>query len=87
MVKTAATEHAATSFPMYRKRFMTASMTSPAAGNKQRVADPDLFIQTVFNAAMTGRREARMAGKRLPKTPTNTEKIKPCMMSRGVIRK
>src|SRR6185295_6672614 len=42
--------------------------------------------QTSFRAAMTGRRAARMAGRKLPNMPTITEKINPWVASHGVMR-
>jgi hypothetical protein len=38
-----------------------------------------------FNAAMTGRREARIAGRKLPANPTSAEKSRPFAASTGVI--
>ena len=42
--------------------------------------------QIDLSAAMTGRREARTAGRKLPTTPTSTEKINPFVASHGVMR-
>ena len=41
---------------------------------------------TDFNAAITGRRDARIAGSKLPMTPTTTAKIIPFAASQGVMR-
>ena len=43
--------------------------------------------QTAFNAAITGSRDARTAGSRLPSKPTMTEKSSPWNTSAGVTRK
>lgn len=46
---------------------------------------PDNF-HTDFSAAMTGSRDARMAGSKLPITPTTTAKMIPFAASHGVMR-
>ena len=47
----------------------------------------DAPLQTALSAEITGSRDARTAGSRLPSTPTMTEKINPWITSPGVTRK
>ena len=51
------------------------------------VALGDAPDYTALSAAMTGKREARIAGKKLPKMPTSTEKPIPLRTNNGVMRK